>query len=62
MMLKKTGLGREAAIKELIRLGIPGRYAEEAADDADASPGEAQKPWLNIRITRKGKTYTTERI
>lgn len=57
-----TTLDREKAIKELIRLGIPGRYAEEAVDDADASPGSTIKPWLNIRVKKTGKTYSVIRI
>lgn len=55
-------LDREKAISQLIRLGIPGRYAGEAVDDADASPGSVIKPWLNIEVIKTGKTYTVKRI
>lgn len=48
---------REMAIKILIRRGVPGRYAEEAVDDADANPGHDQLPWGNVKIIRKGKKY-----
>jgi len=55
-------LDREKAIRAMIKLGIPGRYAEEAVGDADASPGSVIKPWLNIEVVKNGKTYTVTRI
>jgi hypothetical protein len=57
-----TDLDSEKAIKALIRLGIPGRYAEEAVADADVSPGSVIKPWKDVQLIKVGKTYTVKRI
>lgn len=55
-------LDSEKAVRLMIRLGVPGRYAEEAVQDADASPGSVIKPWLNVRVIKIGKTYTVTRV